>query len=478
MSKYTYQQTYTLTAEIGVQVILSKQNDTQFEFVVDGNVMTSVTVGIVGSTASSSIEVKVRSNDSAYANSIITCNYPKVKNDKTSQCDLCFNLTNPGGDSYWSITGGVSQGDNPTIYKNSTPGGTATVEVQIPTKANSNVKPSPQPVLDPEMVFLLDKTDDALFFRGNAPLGAKTKDNPNQNIDFTTFQTALSAAYKIATGATMPTENYELFVIALLSPGENAILIPEIESFGGSASSLSEKWYPAGENGYPIPGLKKVTGRMCQWNLNPAGTSDGKYVKMAQSLATKLNEWVYTDPIKPEICATESTMTKSPTIKRIFYIHCSSGHDRTGLMACSYLNQKKIVFSQYANKTTFGDEDLTASYIMGTTLNKIKYTGGHYAKNCYDVNDKTQESATRSRCFLISTAYDKTVQWTAEQLVAAATGKTAPSLSIGTNALSGDSNYPSEPQTKTYVEPYYAWDNYTGKAPKSSSKKTSSKKAA
>ena len=441
-----YTQQYTLTAKAGTKIILTKQDDTNYIIIQNGKEVESVTIGLTTSTSAESTTITIKSKTSAYSNAVISCEYaaiPNWSNQDKSQCNICFNLTDTG--SYWSITGETSQGDNLSIFSTNHPM-TQTVEVQIPTLKNSQTEASPQPVLDPNMVFLLDTVGDNLFFRGNAPLGAQKEGDPNQNIDFPKFVAALDSALHKAKGLHLPDSGYEICIIALLSQGgEDGILIPEIESFGGTKAQLSEDWYPSAQNvAYSIPSLTNVTGRMCQWNINPAGTKNGIYVKMAQQLAVKMNIW-----INNGIGNIDANNTK-----RIFYIHCASGHDRTGMMSASYLAQKKVSLNDFSNGESFTDTDLTETYIMGTTLNKIPYSGGQYKPNCYDINNHNIENPYKSRCFLISGAYDQTVSWVAEQL----SGNPSSKLSLSEDALSGDPKY-KYTNDKAYVETAYPWTN-------------------
>lgn len=456
MSDYTYSQDYTLQVDPGAKVTLAKQNDTDFEIVVLDSPVPSTTVDASNSASPVFQSITIRSNSSAYANSFITCEFAANSfGDTSSQCNLCFNLTNPGGDSLWSITGTTSQGDNQSIFKDiNNAGVNKTVEVQVATAKNPSVNPSQAPVLDPNMVFLLDKTDDAMLFRGNAPLGEYKKDsNPIQLIDFPIFKTALEDAYKKATSEEMPSQNYELCVVALLSPSNGNILSPEYQSFGGEYNSdnNNQDWYPALNSDPANITSLGYTGRICQWNINPAGTSDGPYVTMVQQLAEDLGNWV-----KSGLTDSTGNPDKNAATKRIIYIHCSSGHDRTGMASSTYVANKKIVDSNFANGSTFEIADLVASYLMGTTLNHIPYQGGHYKQTVYNVDTKTM-NANKSRCFLISTSYDQTVSWVADEMAKAA-GTSSPAFDLtGTDAVSGDSNYKGEGEKDAYVEPGYVW---------------------
>ena len=452
MATYEYSQQYTLQADVGAQIVLTKQEDTDYVIInSSGEQVDSVTVGSTTSTSPQSVVVEIASNVSAYSNAIITCNYSPItkwSDQNQSQCEVCFNLTGDGGNSYWSVTGEPSQGDNQTIFPDPDPGTTLIIEVAIPTQQNPQTPASQQPVLDPNMVFLLDVAGNSVFFRGNAPLGAQTPANPSQYIDFPTFVAALNSSLTKATGLTLPDGGYEICVIALLSKdSESGILTPEVESFGGNLENLSHAWYPTPSSpAYPIPTLNNISGRICQWNVNPAGTPNGKYVAEAQELAIALNNWIYSGIGNDNGISTP----------RIFYIHCASGHDRTGMMCASYLAQKKVLFNSYQNGTYFTNNDLTETYIMGTTLNKIPYEGGQYAQNCYDLNNPTQVDPNRSRCFLISGSYDQTVCWVADAL----TNNPSNTLSLSQDAISGDPIH-KYPTGNAYVEDYYAWTHYT-----------------
>lgn len=465
MSSNDYKVKYTLQVAAGVKVVLSPQNGANFTITVEGSTssQTSLTVGSKDSQQSVSQSFTIQGQ--AYEGAVLTCSYDAQSSfggQDQSTCEIYFNLGTPS--SSWSVTGTPTQGDNTTIISSSDPGTNNTIKVQKPTTKNPPYPVSINDVLDPQMVFLLDKTDDTLIFRGNAPLGEATQTNPTQKIDFDKFQDALSAAYKKQTEDDFPVTSYDLFIVALLGPGD-PVLPPEINSFGGTVSDLSEDWYPAAANpAFPITLSNggELSGRMCQWNLNPAGptSKDGVNVQMGVTLATKLNNWMYNNPIP-------SSTSKSDTsgIKRVIYIHCDSGHDRTGMMCVSYLNQKKLLFSKFASGSSFSSTDLSHSYIAGTTLNKITYSGGHYAQNCFLLNSKTTPSSNKSRCFLISSSYDQTAVWIAEQLVKAKNGGTAPTLAIDNDAQSGNVNYTKDAGKSAYVLDYYDWKGYSGSNP-------------
>lgn len=430
---------YTLTALAGAVLTLTKQTESDFTIMSNGSPVTSVTVGSTSSTSPESVAITIESTASPYANAVITCEYnPKSiwNNQSSSQCDICFNLKHPDK-NYWTIMGHASQGDNRSIFPSSANESTPVVEVQVPTEQNPSTPASQQPVLDPNMVYLLDVAGNSVVFRGNSPLGADTTSNPNQLIDFTKFIAALNEAFEKETNLSLPSGGYEICVIALLSrQSEDGILTPEIQSFGGTTGDLGESWYPSPSSpGYPIPGTS-ITGRMCQWNVNPAGTKHGTYVQMAASLAQNLCNWIYRG-------LDGSGNISTP---RLFYFHCASGHDRTGMMCASYLNQKTVIFNQ-SSGVPFNNDDLTENFIAGTTLNKLPtgYTGGQYVRDCYNVgtDDLNQD---KSRCFLISGSYNQTVAWVAEKLSGVS------GLTISDTALSGDPKIPGEAGNIAYVE--------------------------
>ncbi len=455
MSIPTYKNDYILKADAGVKLVLLMQNDTDFQFIINKKSVKTVTIDASNSDSPVTKTLTVQSSSSAYANSYIITTYSKnAFNNTTSQCNLCFNLTNPGGDSYWSITGTPSQGDNQSMFKNiNTAGYNNTVEVQVSTEKNPPINPSQAPVLDPNLVFLLDKSEDTLLFRGNAPLGAYDKvKNPLQLIEFPSFMDALKSAYKKSTTEEMPSESYELCVIALLADNSDNILNPEYQSFGGEHSAITNQtnWYPAlADNPTKITTVTpNITGRICQWNINPAGSKDGHYVTMVKELATNINTW-----FKSNLTDSSSQTDKGAAKKRIIYFHCSSGHDRTGMAASTYVAYKKISESKFINGSKFEIADLVESYLMGTTLNHIPYTGGHYAQTTYNLGTTTK-NPNKSRCFLNSVGYDDTVSWVADKMVGAES-----SFNLkGTAAVSGDLNYPNENGNDAYVEKKYVWE--------------------
>lgn len=329
----------------------------------------------------------------------------------------------------------------------------AVEKVQAEVANHTLVQPSNKSILDPEMVFLLDEVNGNLIFRGNSPLTAKTETNPDQLIDFSALQAAMAVAYEKKMDSHFPYQDttYELCVVALVGEGDG-ILSSEVQSFGGQDSDLSREWYPSLKNGgYPINiDGNEIKARITQWNIGlaePIPTDPN--LLMGTELAKKLNTWVNVG-----LTDSKNEDPVDKTIKRVIYMHCANGHDRTGLMCNSYLNQKVI---EASGAYMFNKDDVTTNYILGTTLNKVPYSGGPYAKDCYDLDcngePTSQESGEKSRCFLTSPKYDDTVLKIADSLA----GKPLGTFSLGVNAVSGNANYPNQQGKKVYVDEHYAF---------------------
>lgn len=113
---------------------------------------------------------------------------------------------------------------------------------------------------------------------------------------------------------------------------------------------------------------------MCNWEIEPsANTLDLDAVK-------DLSEWM-NNPAES-------------TIPNIYYIHCASGHDRTGIVASAYM---------VVNKSF----DLDRSLIYGTTVAKLDGGTGQLQVDCIDLDGTNAGKIDphRSRIQMIATNY-------------------------------------------------------------------------
>lgn len=455
----TNSQSYTIQLDSGVTNVQLIAINGDTPFVMNGQPpASSITISATsGSGQPTTQAITVQSSSTSYIQANIICTYPlgASKNNPTattSDCTMCFNLGDPGGD-YWTIMGTSEQGDNTSIFAAANSGSTPIVEIQIPTAVNPSVPPSNAPVLDPNMVFLLDMVTYSgatnMIFRGNSPLAANTPSNPEQLINFPNFiQTLLTTYNKQVSDPKPVVEYFELDVIALLGPGEKFILNPEFQSFGIKYDPItSQQWYPPLNN----PGVKinnEVTGRICRWDIEPA-TIPQIPNDPNTALAVKLAQTIY-------------SLINTPTdsgVPRLIYIHCDSGHDRTGLMSTLYLVEKLIKSNSLSQP--FSNADLEAAFINGTTLNYLPdgYSGGDYVQKCYNVGTTTF-NPKKSRCFLISDSYNYSVIWGAEVLAFGNT-PSKPPLTLTTTALTGDPQATEiikpVPPPPAFVEPAYPY---------------------
>jgi len=130
---------------------------------------------------------------------------------------------------------------------------------------------------------------------------------------------------------------------------------------------------------------------------------------------------------------------------KIYYIHCASGHDRTGMASACYLASTALdALSSEASSSDI-DKAINKAYIMGTTLQKQPTTGGDIVATCYDwkTGDK---NLTKSRCFPVENAgYTESLM---KALALLNLNKSKYSL---TNPKTTDKTPPGQSTPKSYV---------------------------
>jgi hypothetical protein len=333
--------------------------------------------------------------DAEYISAVVSVKYPTEVSpspkDTSSACNICFILAD--GKLTWQVTGTYAQGDNTTIFTSGkmsegdpTQHHSTILDVIVPTHENNpNVAPSAAKVLQKSQVFVVDwnSTEKTLLVRGNSPLGPKTKGG-GQLINFQNLQDAISAACTAA-NISPDFSTYELYDVAFLSKAEEYIWADEYYSFGGKedAPNTTEQWVPA--TLFNLPGLSNSTakGTWSRWNIEPA--SDGTILEAMVKM------------LKAGMSANSSVNLK------IYYIHCASGHDRTGMASACYLASTALdaLGSEASSKDI--DKAVNKAYVMGTTLQKQPITGGDIVATCYDWTSD-DKSLTKSRCFPVESA--------------------------------------------------------------------------
>ena len=428
---------YTLTVDSGVSSaeISLQQYSTATMKNSNGEKVTS----IKATPANNNVVFTVEGADYVNAVTNSTCTYQST--ETTSQCNICFILKEDAS-FVWQATGKTGQGDNPTMFpdgtgSNTTEHKTATVTVQTITEANPNVPPSSAQVLRASQVFLVDwdVTNKNILVRGNSPLGAET--SGGQTIDFKNLQDAIVSACEAASGPTLgDLGDYVLHDIALLSAAEEYIWANEYFSFTGNTgtpNSAKETWFPSTPT--PLRGITSCapTGQMGRWNVEPVDTTNGgpeplALVNLVELLKSKMNE-------------------PSTGGYNVYYIHCASGHDRTGMVASTYLAYKSLTSSDSQGSVS---SQIDAAFIYGTTLQYQDAGGGDIVQECYDIGT-TNPSTQKSRCFLASDHYNKTYLTALATLVPPASGTTYGPLGADTTRTpSGETG-----TTRPYVIPYY-----------------------
>jgi len=346
-------------------------------------------------TANGGDTITFTAEDAKYISAIVSVKYPTdvspSPKDISSVCNICFILVD--GKLTWQVTGTYAQGDNTTIF---TPGTmskgdptqhhSTTLDVIVPTiENNPNVAPSAAKVLRKSQVYVVDwkSNEKTLLVRGNSPLGPETTGG-GQLINFQNLQNAISAACTAA-GISPDFSTYELYDVAFLSKAEEYIWADEYYSFGGQgdAPDTTEQWIPTTLSNLQGLSSSIATGTWSRWNIEPE--TDGTILEAMVKMLKK------------------GMSSNSSGNLKIYYIHCASGHDRTGMASACYLASTALdALSSEASSSDI-DKAINKAYIMGTTLQKQPTTGGDIVATCYDwkTGDK---SLTKSRCFPVENA--------------------------------------------------------------------------
>jgi hypothetical protein len=121
---------------------------------------------------------------------------------------------------------------------------------------------------------------------------------------------------------------------------------------------------------------------MCNWEIEPHATP-----------GNDVFDWHSAQKLSAMLAATQS-------VPYVYYIHCASGHDRTGIVASSYLIVNRGL-------------DLKKALIQGTTIAKLPSDmgGTQLIVDCQDIDgsNKNGIDPDRSRVLMIAGIYDTTV---------------------------------------------------------------------
>lgn len=343
----------------------------------------SASVGSLTSSAGASLQVVVHS-DNGYADGQISIQY--VTSSQTAWCSVDFLL---GHATPWDVAG--SSGQNPSIlnYSSTTPNNIA-VSVPASGSGGSGIAWLCQP-LNTSMVFMVDNnaTTGNMLFRGNCPLALPTTADGQQSIDFQAVHDILAKRYKEATGDAFYTIGDYIFNdVNLQGPVSEALYLRwEIESMGGTHESqlANQAWYPT--TGHYTDAATGMNCRMVNYAVNPDATAGSPLDSFDQGCAQNLSTWMNTAPATGHL-------------PNVYYIHCASGHDRTGIVASTYL------LINYPTLT------LDQAFIHGTTVSKLASGSGQLQPTCTVISgpNKGNTSTHFSRVMMIADAYNETVE--------------------------------------------------------------------
>lgn len=387
-----------------------------------------------------------------YINAVVNCTslfQPATKSGKSkpakvetiSQCNICFLLDTPSIE--WQATGTKGQGDNPSMFPAGIKGHKTEheqpiVHVQSITEANPKVPPSSAQVLNPTQVFLLDwnPSNKNIIVRGNSPLGTET--NKGQTINFQNLQNAIVSACEAASGPTLSDlGDYVLHDIALLSSAEEYIWANEYLSFKGNLgvpNTNKRTWFPSTPTKLSGMNSNSPTGHMARWNVEPY--PKGQEPSSLINLAKNLKKW----------------MDAPNDVYNIYYVHCASGHDRTGMVSSTYLGLQSLT-----NK--FDDlpvsEKINRAFIYGTTLQKQanSMAGNDIVPECYKLETENV-SSEKSRCFMATSMYKNSFLAALNNLVPNKGGD----YILGNDATRTPKNEKGY-KDRPYVIPNYPFDN-------------------
>ncbi len=340
---------------------------------------TSVTIGSTSATSGSGVAVTISQSD-GYVDGHVSIKYGS--NGGSASCKIDFSLNN--ATLPWHIPNDANNANILTEI----PGHPLTIPVSKPTgTVPSGVQSTCQP-LNTQVVFMVDKnTNGNVMFRGNCPLApAKVNWGP-QSIDFQVVHDILATRYKEATGNDFYSiGDYVWCDVNLQSPGdEKSFLNYEIQSMGGTNESqlADQAWYP--QTGHWTDPVTGMNCRMVNYSINPDVTVDSTIDNFDASCSKMLHE--------------KMNHLETGELPHVYYIHCASGHDRTGIIASTYLAR------QYTSMS------LNEAFIRGTTVHKLLGGTGQLQPNCRVITDPTHKkiSTIHSRILLIGPKYNATV---------------------------------------------------------------------
>lgn len=365
----------------------------------------------------------------------VTVNYPAVaslNNQSTSTCHVY--LKAEGTNWLWKVNTNVV-GDNTSVVANGPGPSTGnSIVFQPATALNPSTPGSEFPPLDSRVVFLLDWNQQTgnLVFRGNEPLAPGSA---NQLVDFQTLHDLLQTRYEQQTGETnFPAiGQYVLREVAFLGSDEKPTLDALLESYGGTPGQGqldNQAWYPTTPTAFAPTGM---LGQLSNWNVQVSADVSGQphpNLDLDVRFALQLVTW----------------MNRQETLPHIYYIHCASGHERTGMESSAYL------MAQYGFA-------VSEAFIFGTTV-RYNDTGtpeGNLVQPCYDVGTTTTDNV-RARCFPASApagqiGYNQTIIDMYNKLNNVTNG------AFSTTSTSGDTGTGQSGQA--YVYPCYPWENFT-----------------
>jgi hypothetical protein len=100
----------------------------------------------------------------------------------------------------------------------------------------------------------------------------------------------------------------------------------------------------------------------------------------------------------------KTKMDASNGVYNVYYIHCASGYNRTGMVSSTYLAYKSLTAgtSQYSVSSQIDNV-----FIYGTTLQRQESGGGNIVQKCDNIGT-ADLSTIKSRCFLASSTHNNT----------------------------------------------------------------------
>ncbi len=363
-----------------------------------------VSVGSLLGATGAALQIEVES-ENGYADGQITIEYDT---SKSAWCSIDFLL---GHTTPWDVPTSSGQATSILHYDSTTPTNVA-ISVPAPGGGGSGVAESCQP-LNPEMVFVVDYDEATgnVFVRGNCPLAPPKEAWGTQHIDFQAVHDILSTRFEEATGGAFHDLGAYVFNDVNLQGwvSEKLYLDWELASIGGQHLEVlaNQAWYPTrAEDPYRDPKTGMLC-RMVSYPVNPDAVAGSPLDAFDQGCAQHLSTWMSTPP--------------GPTgLPNVYYVHCASGHDRTGIVSSSYL------LSHYPSWS------LDEAFIRGTTVHLLGSGSGQLQPVCsvIDGADKGKTSTRFSRVMMIAEVYNQTV----ENIYNTVRGTTATPSTLGAQA--------------------------------------------